>query len=157
MENDRFKKRIRRVASVSIVILLLYLVLPLSLCAGNFCAGFADGFNSAESPGKGWLIDLILLLMLAVAGIGAVIDSLRLLFSMRKGETPFTVENGRRIGRTGVLLMVLEPLLMLEGLVSEGEFPSVYGISFAAGLIMCNVALLFGYGAHLQQESDETL
>lgn len=91
MENDRFKKRIRRVASVSIVILLLYLVLPLSLCARNFCAGFADGFNSAESPGKGWLIELILLLMLAVAGIGAVIDSLRLLFSMRKGETPLSL------------------------------------------------------------------
>lgn len=157
MENDRFKKRIRRVASVSIVILLLYLLLPLSVCVRNFGEGFVDGFNSAESLGKGDVLELILLLMLAVAGIGAVVDSLRLLFGIRKGGTPFTVENGRRIGRTGVLLMVLEPLLMLEGLVSEGELPSVYGISFAAGLIMCNVALLFGYGAHLQQESDETL
>lgn len=157
MENDRFKKKIRRVAGSSIVILLLYLLLPLSICVRNFCAGFIDGYHSAESAGKGWLVELLLLVMVAAAGIGAVINSLRLLLDMRKGETPFTLENGRRIGRTGVMLMVIEPLLMLSGLISGGERPGIYGISFAAGLIMCNVALLFEYGTHLQQESDETL
>lgn len=157
MENDRFKKKIRRVAGSSILILLVYLLLPLSICVRNFCAGFIDGYNSAESAGRGWLVELPFLLMVAAAGIGAVINSLRLLLDMRKGETPFTVENGRRIGRTGVMLMVIEPLLMLSGLISGGELPGIYGISFAAGLIMCNAALLFEYGTHLQQESDETL
>lgn len=103
------------------------------------------------------MAELLFSIMAAFVGIAAVVNSLKLLLDMRKGETPFTGKNGRRIGRTGIILMALEPLLLLSGLFSGEESPEIYGISFAAGLIMCNVALLFEYGAHLQQESDETL
>lgn len=155
MENERFKEKIRRVAGISIVILILYLLLPLSIGIRDFCAGFMDGYHSAEGEGESWLS--VFLLLAVAAGIGAVLNAVRLLLDMRKGETPFTGQNGRRIRRTGILLMVIEPLLLLKGLLSGGELPEVYGISFAAGLIMYNVALLFEYGSHLQQESDETL
>lgn len=156
MENERFKEKIRRVAGISIVILAIYLLMPLFLGIKNFCAGFLDGYHSAAHEQVS-LPSFLLLLLQAAACIGAVWNAIKLLLDMRKGETPFTGQNGRRIRRIGILLMILEPLLLLQALLSGGELPEIYGISFAAGLILYNIALLFAYGSHLQQESDETL
>ena len=153
MENERFKERIRRVARVSAVILSIYLLFPLYICGRNFCEGFMDGYHSAESTARVLTFGFLFLLAAVVAAITAIVNSLWLLFGMKKGETPFHADNGKRMRRIGVMLMLIEPLLILY----RGELSGIYGISFAAGLIMYNVSLLFDYGAHLQQESDETL
>lgn len=157
MENEKFKKKIRRVAGISAVILSLYVLLPIYVCGRNFLAGFADGYNAAGTGGSDSLLELIFLLAAVIAGICAMINSLRLLLKIRREETPFTAMNARRIRRIGIMLMLLEPLMLSAKLVSEGELSEIYGITFCAGLILFNVSLLFGYGAHLQQESDETL
>lgn len=157
MENERYKEKIRRVAGGSAVVLTVYLLLPIGICGRNFLAGFADGYSSGESVDGTVFLELIILIGVAVAAVAAVANSLKLLLGMRKGDSPFHAENGKRIRRTGVMLMLIEPLLLLSKLVSGGEVSGIYGISFAAGLIMYNVSLLFDYGAHLQKESDETL
>lgn len=158
MENERFKKRIRRVAGISFGILAVYLLLPLYLCGKDLYMGFLDGYHSAEGSGGGSSVwNIAVLLAAAVAMILVIVNSFRLLLGMRRGETPFQLDNGRRIRRMGVLLMLIEPLLLLESFLSDGSLPEIYGISFVAGLVMYNVSLLFDYGAHLQQESDETL
>lgn len=157
MENERFKKRIRRAAGISLGILAVYLLLPLYLCGKNFYMGFLDGYHSAEGVGESSVWSMLVLLVAVVAIILAIVNSIRLLLGMWRGETPFQPANGKRIRRIGIMLMLTEPLLLLEGILSGGSLPEIYGISFAAGLIMYNISLLFDYGAHLQQESDETL
>lgn len=157
MENEKFKKRIRRVAGISLGIIAAYLLIPLYICGKNLYLGFMDGYHSAERGGGTTVFHTVILLAAAVAVVLAIVNAFRLLLGMRRGETPFHVANGRRIRQMGVMLMLLEPLLLLAGLLSGGKLPEIYGISFAAGLILYNVSLLFEYGAHLQQESDETL
>lgn len=97
------------------------------------------------------------MLAAAIAGICALINSLQLLFGIRKNETPFTDKNGKKIRRISIMLMLLEPLVLLSQWVCGKPFPEISGTIFCAGLILFNVSLLFSYGAHLQQESDETL
>lgn len=160
MQNEIYKKKIRSVAKVSAAVLTVYILLPLYACVKNFCAGFAAGFNSTDGTEEVAFLEwfaLFFQIMAVLAGVFAIVNSLQLLFGMRKGETPFDLANGKRIRLTGIMLMLIEPLLLLSKLVAGEELHGVYGITFGAGLIMYNVSLLFDYGAHLQQESDETL
>lgn len=157
MENEKFKVKIRRVAKISTLFLSLYILLPLYVCVKDFFAGFIDGYHSTENTMEDSILGLLFQIAAVVAGICAIVNSLRLLFAIQKQETAFTNKNGKRIRRIGVMLMVLEPLMLLSKLVSGMELPEIYGITFCAGLLIFNVSLLFDYGAHLQQESDETL
>lgn len=157
MENEKFKIKIRRVARISALFLSLYILLPLYVCARDFLAGFVDGYHSAENAIENSIFGLLFQIAAVIAGGCAIINSLRLLFAIQKQETPFTNQNGKRIRRIGIMLMVLEPLMLLSKLVSGMDLPGIYGITFCAGLLILNVSLLFDYGAHLQQESDETL
>lgn len=157
MENEVFKKKIRCAAGISSLILSIYILVPLYICGKNFLAGFVDGFNSTETTGNASILEGIIVLAIAIAGICVIVNSVRLLLGIRKNETPFTDKNGKRIRQIGIMLMLLEPLMLLSQWISGEPFFEISGITFCAGLILVNVSLLFRYGAHLQQESDETL
>lgn len=157
MDNETFKKKIRYAAGISSLLLSVYILVPLYICGKNFLAGFVDGFNSAETTEPPSILEFLITLAIVAAGICAIVNSLRLLLGIRKNETPFTDKNGKKIRQIGIMLMLLEPLMLLSQWISGEPFYEISGITFCAGLILINVSLLFRYGAHLQQESDETL
>jgi len=160
MQNEKFKKKIRGAAKVSAAVLAIYILLPLYVSLTNFCKGFVDGYSSTGDTEGVVLMGLPVLFLQLIAvlsGILAIVNSMRLLFGIQKGETPFTLANGARIRRIGIMLMLIEPLLVVSKLIAGEKLYEIYGITFVAGVIMYNVSLLFDYGTHLQQESDETL
>lgn len=160
MQNETFKKKIRCAAKVSIVVLAVYILLPLYVSLTNFCKGVVDGYHTAGDTEGMVFLELFTLFLQFIAvllGILAIVNSMRLLFGIQKGETPFTLSNAIRIRKTGIMLMLIEPLMVCSKLAAGEKLYEIYGITFVAGLIMYNVSLLFDYGSHLQQESDETL
>lgn len=157
MENEKFRKKIRRMSGIASAALIIYMVLPLITFAVNFSRGFNEGYNEEAKAGIADMISGLLIIAVFVIGITAIVSVLRLLLSMRRDESPFTEENGIRIRRTGIMLMLIEPMCFLSDFIMNGSEAETYGLTFASGLILYCVSLVFRYGAYLQQESDETL
>jgi len=105
--------------------------------------------------------------------IAALFIASSLLKSIKRDYTPFTAKNVKRLKLIALLVAAMEPFNIIFGLASklfystiptDSEEPAAYiisthsgGLFIAIGLIVFCIALVFDYGAKLQQQSDETL
>ena len=94
----------------------------------------------------------------------------RMLRSVSRGESPFTLGNVNLLRSVGWALIVFEAAQEISAQVvahlffrsmAEGESVSVVssmgGLFFVVGLMLLGVASMFRYGIELQRQSDETL
>lgn len=99
-----------------------------------------------------------------------VVNALMLLHSIAASDSPFTVQNARRLNRIGWLLIAFEPVSFLVQTVTNRYFPirlsggitmtthqTYGGIFMISGFAVLAVSVVFHYGIELQALSDETL
>lgn len=161
------KEKIRRASKIASAVLILYLIAPFVTLVIAAVTGFMEGWNAAASGAepsdtmpKGFLMGtvyIILVVILLTTIIIAIVSSLQLLMSIRKDESPFTENNGKKIRTIGISLMLIEPVDIILTLVQSGSLSVGSGITFSAGIVMYCISLVFRYGCELQQESDETI
>ena len=110
-------------------------------------------------------------LLLTAFVIGILFLSFRVIFSLRRDCSPFTLANARRLRGIGLLLIVYDLLQsalssvmtasMAKALSTAGEQVSVHislgGLLIVTGLAVFSLSYVFQYGVQLQQLSDETL
>lgn len=171
-EIEKIKKASTGAMLVVIVILAYMLVLAAMSTIGIVRTG---GFMPSNIAVWVELVNLIFFGAVCAAGILGV----RLLWSVRADETPFTRKNVRRLKGVSMLLVGAEVWEVIWGLVfstfiaraggskffpvstSVGgviAFPNAMGgVIIVVGVLIYCVALVFQYGMALQQESDETL
>ena len=169
MTQEEFKSRFGRYANGGIlifVLLVLYWLIQMSITVY-----FAVKGEPAASEAEQNVFTLVYSLLFSAYIIAVMVMVIRLLQSIRKGKTPFTMDNVRRLRRIGVMLMLFEPLQRLttrlfwaaaSGRVEDGEkvvyyFDSTVGMVMIVGLAVLSISLVFQYGVELQQLSDETL
>ena len=93
-----------------------------------------------------------------------------LLWSIRRGETPFTRKNVVKLKAAAIILVLFEPYYLASQYFMHKYFPiiladnttvvtksSLGGMIIAAGLVVYCVALVFEYGVSIQRQIDETL
>lgn len=162
MEFDVYKKKIRRASAAAFAVLVIYLIYPVIMAALSFRQGWNEAAAEAD-PAPYTVTDFFIMVFLGAfvaSVIVTFVTSIKLLMSMRKDESPFTLINGRRIRRTGICFMLMEPLMFMAELLEDGLAEAMYsidGLQFATGLVMYCISLAFSYGAALQQEADETI
>lgn len=162
------KEKIRRASKIASAVLILYLIAPFVTSVIAAVTGFMEGWNEAASGSEpssdtmpeGFLMGtvyIILVVILLTTIIIAIVSSLQLLMSIRKDESPFTENNGKKIRTIGISLMLIEPVDIILTLVQSSSLSVGSGITFSAGIVMYCISLVFRYGCELQQESDETI
>lgn len=159
------KEKCKRICTISSIILILYLVVPCITFTISAVTGFMAGWNEAAAEGPTnepfWLITLNLVLAIVSLAnmIVPIVTAIRLLLGVRKSDSPFTEQNGKRIGTIGICFMLIEPLGFVYDIVCSGvwNIDNFVGLPFSAGLVMLCVSYIFRYGCELQQESDETI
>lgn len=87
----------------------------------------------------------------------------RIIKSMKNGGTPFTEESARALKLMAAISVVCAVAVAVEQAVGiallepTGYTVNVPLIPMGGAIILYALALIFGYGAKLQKESDETL
>ena len=158
------KEKCKRVCTIASVILLVYLIVPFITYSIGAVTGFMQGWNDAANepasePFGIIMLGLLMSMTLIVINIVPIITAIRLLWGVRKSDSPFTELNGKRIGIIGICFMLMEPLdFIYSGLIkSDWSIENFSGLAFSAGLVLYCISMIFRYGCELQQESDETL
>ena len=169
MTRDEFKDRFERYANGGITIFAL-LVLYWLIQTGITVYFTVTGEPSAAAAEQN-IFTLVYSLFFSAYIIAVMVMVIRLLQSIRRGKTPFTMDNVKRLRRIGVMLMLFELLQRLttrlfwaaaSGAVQDGEtvvyyYDSTAGMVLIVGLAVLSISLVFQYGVELQQLSDETL
>ena len=151
--------RIRKAATVLLIIVgmvfLLYVTHMVRAVILNTKGGGWDAFTVTN-----YIIGTLIVIVLF--GIG-----LNLLYSIRKGETPFSIRNVNKLKVIAVLLAIYEPYYFIVQRLINKFLPilgslivvesSLGGVVFVSGLVIYCVALVFQYGISLQSQVDETL
>ncbi len=166
MNTENYKSRIKRLGNISMgIALLLFLYYAYSiittialLMKGGMAAGNMSGWLSA--------------VLMTAAGIVILVLALRIVWSLRGAESPFTLQNAKRLRVIGWLLIGYEvvmallsrlfsrPMVLAEAegtTVAVSTHTSMGGILIAVGLAVLAIGYVFQYGVELQQLSDETL
>ena len=158
------KEKCKRVCTAASVILMVYLIVPLITYSIGAVTGFMQGWNEAANepasePFGIIILGLLMSITLIAINIVPIVTAIRLLWGVRKSDSPFTVLNGKRIGTIGICFMLMEPLnFIYSGLIkNDWSIENFSGLAFSAGLVLYCISLIFRYGCELQQESDETL
>ena len=147
-------------------LLVLYWLIQMSVTVY-----FAVKGEPSASAGEQNVFTLVYSLLFSAYIIAVMVMVIRLLQSIRRGSTPFTMVNVRRLRQIGWMLVAFELLLHLttrlfwaaaSGRIEEGEkvvyyFSSTAGMVLIVGLAVLAISLVFQYGVELQQLSDETL
>ena len=121
--------------------------------------------------GMQWALPGITITIIGALIILAILTvALILLFSIKKGETPFNPKNVKRLKVIAILLALIEPYLFITEWVFNKYYPivlsdnttttihfSLGGCVLASGLVVYCIALIFEYGISLQKQADETL
>ncbi len=169
MTREEFKNRFERYANGGILIfalLVLYWLIQMSITVYSAVKG-----EPSASAGEQNVFTLVYSLLFSAYIIAVMVMVIRLLQSIRRGSTPFTMVNVRRLRQIGWMLVAFELLQHLttrlfwaaaSGRVEEGEkvvyyFSSTAGMVLIVGLAVLAISLVFQYGVELQQLSDETL
>ena len=169
MTQEEFKNRFERYANGGILIfalLVLYWLIQMSVTVY-----FAVKGEPSASAGEQNIFTLVYSLLFSAYIIAVMVMVIRLLQSIRRGSTPFTMVNVRRLRQIGWMLVAFEMLQHLttrlfwaaaSGRIEEGEkvvyyFSSTAGMVLIVGLAVLAISLVFQYGVELQQLSDETL
>ena len=169
MTQEEFKSRFERYANLGtliIVLLVLYWLIQMAISIYFVITGEAPP-NEAEQS----LFNLFYSLLFSAFVVAVMVMVIRLLQSIRKGSTPFTIANVRRLRAIGWMLILFEVLqhvttrlfwAVASGRVEDGEkvvyyFNSTAGMVAIVGLAVLAISVVFQYGVELQQLSDETL
>ncbi len=123
-------------------------------------------------PASGGLAAWLSAALMTAWGILILVLTLRIVWSLRGAQSPFTVENAKRLRVIGCLLIAYELIMaVLARLPAQGmriaaadgssvqvaEHSSMGGILIIVGLAVLAISVVFQYGVELQQLSDETL
>lgn len=172
MTKNEFHRRFQRLslaAEWAFLLLVLYSVIQIAITI-RFAVSGADASHPSGAGTQDWLTLVYALFFSAVVVVVMVLVIL-LLRSIRRGYTPFTLANVRRLRWIGWLLVAFEILQRLlarsfwvvaSGRVQDGETVSYYfysngGMILMIGLAVLGISLVFEYGVGLQQLDDETL
>ena len=169
MTQENFKSRFDRYANMGKLffgLLVLYWLIQMVISIYFMITGEA-------SPGEAQqdMFTLFFSLVFSAFIIAIMVMVIRLLQSIQRGSTPFTVANARRLRRIGWMLVAFELLQRLmtrlfwaaaSGRVENGEkvvyyYNSTAGMVLIVGLAVLAISLVFQYGVELQKLSDETL
>ncbi len=169
MNNEKLIGKIRKTSTACIIAILVFFGLNgcgfLGVGLKAFVAEFKEGWNSydassgvSEDISFGYSAFVLLTaLVIVCVFIYLIINSVRILFWVRKSENPFELRFSSELKQTGIALMILEPLTMLFEYFAVKEIPTVSGLYFASGALFLCISMIFRYGTELQKESDETL
>ena len=172
MTKNEFHRRFERLslaAELVFLLLILYSVIQTAIMI-YFMVAAPEASYSSGTGTQDWLT-LVYSLIFAVIVVIVMVLVLLLLRSIRRGDTPFTRSNVRRLRGIGWLLVAFEILQRLlarlfwavaSGRVPDGETVSYYfysngGMILMVGLAVLGISLVFEYGVVLQQLDDETL
>ena len=133
MTQNEFKSRFERYARLGTLVftlLVLYWLIQMAITIYFVVTGDAPPSETEQS-----FFNLIYSLLFGVFVVAIMVMVIRLLQSIRKGSTPFTMANVRRLRRIGWMLVVFEVLQRLttrlfwtvaSGRVEDGEKVGVY-------------------------------
>lgn len=169
MTQNELKSRFERYALVGTLVfalLVLYWLVQMAISVYYVITGDVPPAEAKQS-----LFNLIYSFAFSALVVAIMVMVIRLLQSIRKGSTPFTMANVRRLRRIGWMLVVFEVLQRLttrlfwtvaSGRVEDGEkvvyyFSSTAGMVMIVGLAVLAISVVFQYGVELQSLSDETL
>ena len=169
MTQEEFKARFERCARGGMLVfalLVLYWLIQMTVTVYFVITGEASSGEAEQS-----VFNLIYSLLFSVFVVAVMVMVIRLLQSIQKGRTPFTMANVGRLRRIGWMLVAFEVLQHLttrlfwaaaSGRVEDGEkvvyyFSSTAGMVMIVGLAVLAISLVFQYGVELQSLSDETL
>ena len=169
---NEFHRRFERLslaAELVFLLLILYSVIQTAITV-YFMVAAPEASYSSGTGTQDWLT-LVYSLIFVVIVVIVMVLVLLLLRSIRRGDTPFTRSNVRRLRGIGWLLVAFEILQRLlarlfwavaSGRVQDGETVSYYfysngGMILMVGLAVLGISLVFEYGVVLQQLDDETL
>ncbi len=169
MTQKEFKSRFERYARVgtlAFTLLVLYWLIQTAITAYFVITGEVPPGEAEQS-----FFNLIYSLLFSVFVVAIMVMVIRLLQSIQKGRTPFTMANVRRLRRIGWMLVAFEVLQHVttrlfwaaaSGRVEDGEkvvyyFSSTAGMVMIVGLAVLAISVVFQYGVELQSLSDETL
>ena len=158
---SRMNRLVRISAGLAVLLFLYYayfIVTTVTLVAGSGEPGGLFSWLSAA--------------LMTAWGILILVLTLRIVWSLRGAQSPFTVENAKRLRVIGCLLIAYELIMaVLARLPAQGmriaaadgssvqvaEHSSMGGILIIVGLAVLAISVVFQYGVELQQLSDETL
>ena len=169
MTQNEVKSRFERYARLGTLVftlLVLYWLIQMAITIYFVVTGDAPPSETEQS-----FFNLIYSLLFGVFVVAIMVMVIRLLQSIRKGSTPFTMANVRRLRRIGWMLVVFEVLQRLttrlfwtvaSGRVEDGEkvvyyFSSTAGMVMIVGLEVLAISVVSESGVELQSLSDETL
>ena len=158
---SRMNRLVRISAGLAVLLFLYYaysIVTTVTLVAGSGEPGDLFSWLSAA--------------LMTAWGILILVLTLRIVWSLRGAQSPFTVENAKRLRVIGCLLIAYELIMAaLARLPAQGmsiaaadgstvqvsTHNSMGGILIVVGLAVLAISMVFQYGVELQQLSDETL
>lgn len=169
MTQNEFKTRFERYAragTLFFALLVLYWLIQMAISISFAITGETPPGEAQQS-----IFNLAYSLLFGVIVVAIMVMVIRLLQSIQKGSTPFTMANARRLRRIGWMLVIFEVLQHVttrlfwtaaNGRVEEGGkvvyyFNSTAGMVMIVGLAVLGISLVFQYGVELQQLCDETL
>lgn len=154
----------KKVIHVALVIMFIVTgILSIGLI-GNIIALFTP-----VGAGIGWKFDVVPNIIFHLALLLIMAITIPILIGMIKKETPFCIQNVKKLKDIGIILLLIEPLQFAVSQLLNYYRPLdemgrrvinhyFYGGAFIAiGLVICCFAYIFEYGNKLQQLSDETL
>ncbi len=166
MTRKEYEKRVERLGRIAAGLALLLFVWYASVI-GSSVFRMAQNGLFREIPAA-----LLLSSALMLAGTAVIVVlALRLVLSLRKGASPFTIRNADRLRVIGWLLIAYELVITLISRLSGGQtfeaaegaavrvqsHTSLGGLLIVVGLAVLAISWVFRYGVELQQLSDETL
>ena len=169
MTQKEFKTRFERYANLGMLLfvtIILYWLIQMAVSIYFTVTGQTMPGEAEQST-----FNLIYSLLFSVFVIAIMVMVIRLLQSINRGRTPFTLTNVHRLRAIGWMLVSFEIIQRLttrlfwavaNGRVENGEkvvyyFSSTAGMVMIVGLAVLAISLVFQYGVELQKLSDETL
>ncbi len=134
------------------------------MCAVSVCVFAASDGTEIFDIGRAELIILMGYGAVSFCSFAAVTYLLdRIMKTVKGGDSPFTEDNARTLKLMAFISVVCAAAVLAEQAVGIAALsPSDYSVSLPTGqvggaIVLYVLALIFGYGAQLQKESDETL
>ncbi len=166
VENAELEKLNRMCAYGHMVLVLAIVICTalIALCAiGILVYATADGADLLGRDRREILITLGHSLIEFVAFVAIIYLLDRMIKDIRDGGTPFTEDSARALKLMATVSIACAAAVVAEQAVGilllepSGYNVNVPLIPVGGALILYALALIFGYGAKLQKESDETL
>jgi len=161
-------KKLKKTATIMTAITCLVFVY-------TFVRVITSALGTVHWEGVRWTPGAVIIIVLGGFFLLALLVlPISLLYTIKKGETPFDKKIVNRLKLLAVALALYEPFNLISHYLTRSNFPvfegyingeltmismrvSQGGFIFVAGLVVYCVAVIFDYGITLQNQVDETL